>query len=487
MSTFSIRIIRPPGYLHSEAFREVGESLRFALLRLGFASVLSEGPAAADPGPMIVLGAHLLDAEGLARLPRSAIVYNLEQVTPELAARNPGYFDLLERCQVWDYSARNAAGYAQLGRRVAAAVLPAGYVPELTRIPAAEKQDIDVLFYGSLNDRRRRLIEEIRGAGLQVLTVFGVYGPARDALIGRAKLVLNLHFYATQIFEIVRVSYLLANRKAVVTESSPTTEIDADLRDAVRTAREDELVDACVELAFDPARRQALEEHGFQCFSARRLEDLLRPLVGRNAHPVRDPVARYPLKVNLGSGKDWRDDCLNLDLDPKWRPDALLDIGRPLELPCEIETTRFGRLALHEGMFEEIAANDVLEHVPALVTCMTNCLRLLKIGGAFRIRVPYDLSYGAWQDPTHVRAFNEKSWLYYTDWFWYLGWTEYRFEIAEQTYVLSPFGIEQREAGRDVKDVLRQPRAVDALQVVLRKCLLTDEDRRTLAQYNAGR
>jgi len=39
MAKFSICIVRPPGYLHSEAFREVGESLRFALLRLGFGSI----------------------------------------------------------------------------------------------------------------------------------------------------------------------------------------------------------------------------------------------------------------------------------------------------------------------------------------------------------------------------------------------------------------------------------------------------------------
>jgi len=43
---------------------------------------------------------------------------------------------------------------------------------------------------------------------------------------------------------------------------------------------------------------------------------------------------------------------------------------------------------------------------------MTNCLKLLRVGGVFKILVPYDLSYGAWQDPTHIRAFNERSWLY---------------------------------------------------------------------------
>jgi len=58
---------------------------------------------------------------------------------------------------------------------------------------------------------------------------------------------------------------------------------------------------------------------------------------------------------------------------------------------------------------------------------MKSCLDLLKVGGIFEINVPYDLSLGAWQDQTHVRAFNENSWLYYTDWFWDMGWTEARF------------------------------------------------------------
>jgi len=64
----------------------------------------------------------------------------------------------------------------------------------------------------------------------------------------------------------------------------------------------------------------------------------------------------------------------------------------------------------------------VLEHITDLKTYMTNCLELLKVGGVMEITVPYDLSLGAWQDPTHCRAFNQNSWLYYTEWSWYLGW-----------------------------------------------------------------
>lgn len=116
-------------------------------------------------------------------------------------------------------------------------------------------------------------------------------------------------------------------------------------------------------------------------------------------------------------------------------------------------------------MFDVILANDVLEHVPDLVKTMTNCKDLLKDGGEMRINVPYDLSYGAWQDPTHVRAFNEKSWLYYTDWHWYLGWED-RFHLKHLEFTLSKV-VESLKLPQD--EILRTPRAVDSMYVILQK------------------
>ncbi len=57
--------------------------------------------------------------------------------------------------------------------------MPVGYVPELTRIAAAPAEDIDILFYGSMNERRNNVISQLRQAGLNAHTVFGTYGPAR--------------------------------------------------------------------------------------------------------------------------------------------------------------------------------------------------------------------------------------------------------------------------------------------------------------------
>lgn len=122
-----------------------------------------------------------------------------------------------------------------------------------------------------------------------------------------------------------------------------------------------------------------------------------------------------PETLHLGSGKDFRSDCFNVDINALWRPDAQLDFSKALHFGEIIETERFGPIQLKPSMFKRIVCNDVLEHIPDLVTTMKNGLDILETGGEFEISVPYDLSLGAWQDPTHVRAFNENSWVYYCE------------------------------------------------------------------------
>ena len=66
---------------------------------------------------------------------------------------------------------------------------------------------------------------------------------------------------------------------------------------------------------------------------------------------------------------------------------------------------------------------------------MTNCLWLLREGGEMKIEVPHERATTAWQDPTHVRAMNRNSWIYYGEWFWYLVWSEWRFQIKQLVYL----------------------------------------------------
>lgn len=194
-----------------------------------------------------------------------------------------------------------------------------------------------------------------------------------------------------------------------------------------------------------------------------------------------------PTRINLGSGKDWRPDWLNLDHDPFWQPDVVLDCNRPFAPFGPVHTERFGTVTLAENAFTEILAQDVLEHLTGLVPAMTSCLALLAPGGVMRVKVPYDLSHGAWQDPTHVRAFNEHSFSYFTNAFWYLGWTEARFDLQEMRFGIGPVGKELAARGLSPDEVLRQPRAIEHLDVVLRKRLLNAEEKARVLAFRAPR
>jgi SAM-dependent methyltransferase len=183
----------------------------------------------------------------------------------------------------------------------------------------------------------------------------------------------------------------------------------------------------------------------------------------RGSKKIVQLTQRHGLILNLGSGKDWQPEYLNADIQASKNPDWLVDISKVKW--GEVIDTRLGQIEIAPGMFEVIVANDVLEHIPNLVDAMTNCKDLLEVGGEMRIHVPYELSLGAWQDPTHVRAFNENSWRYYTDWHWYLGWFD-RFELTTLEMRLSKFG-EALELPQD--EIIRTPRAVDSMYVVLTK------------------
>jgi len=489
-TSYNICRIHPEGYRHGATFDEIVEMLQYGLAQLG-CDVSSSLNNLTPQKRNIIIGAHLLNDTASRALPPDSIIFNFEQLHEGSLWTKEGYLAALANCEVWDYSQRNLDHIAAATGNTRLHLVPVGYAPSLTRITSAPNQDIDVLFYGSLNERRVTIINKLKLAGLKVEAVFGVYGAERDALVARAKLVLNVHFYPSSIFEIVRVSYLLANSKAVVAECHDQTEIYPDLREAVRAADYEGLVDACIELARNPTLRKHYETTGFERMKARPIADILRPLATDLATPATQPAkipAEMPRRMNMGSGKDWRADWVNVDITERVKPDFVLDFTKPLPWGVPMATPRFGEVALAENYFDQIMANDVLEHIPDLVTAMTSCLKLLRLGGEMHVQVPYDLSYGAWQDPTHVRAFNERSWLYFTDWFWYLGWNEARFDLIEQVAALNPIGKKLQSEGTPMETIMLSPRAVDGLHVKLRKRALTPQEMQLAEQMrNPGR
>ena len=256
--------VSPPGYLHSEAFREVSDTLLAAAQELGHDAVAATRADFTDR-LVIVLGPNLLTRHPLPLAP-GAILYNLEQAGPG-PWFDQAVLELFQRHPVWDYSDHNADTLAAMGVP-RPRVVPIGWSPSLRRIPPAG-EDIDVLFYGSFNARRAQVLDELRAAGARVHAVFGVYGAERDALIARSRLVLNLHYFEARVFEMVRVSYLLGNGRAVVSERGASAQEEAPFEECIAFAAHADLARTCLELLENPAERARLGEAGRRVMESR--------------------------------------------------------------------------------------------------------------------------------------------------------------------------------------------------------------------------
>ena len=263
----------PAQWFHVRAFDEVAEAIHAGLLGLDVDCERSVGRLA-EGRTNIVFGAHLLPAG--TGLPDDAVVYNLEQIVDGAIWVTPRYLDLLRRHRVWDYSARNCSALESLGVREPFHV-PLGHAPSLARIAPA-REDIDVLFYGAYCARRLSLLERLERSGCKVVRSNGIYGEERDALVARARIVLNVHYYEESRLEVPRCLYLMANGRFILSETSPDAR-ETGLAAGIAFAPYEGLEAACARYLERPAERAAVAAAGRELLLERPQSALLAPAV----------------------------------------------------------------------------------------------------------------------------------------------------------------------------------------------------------------
>jgi SAM-dependent methyltransferase len=469
-----LSIVQPAGYVHSLAFLDPARYLRHQLRRFGVEVTMAKNRLRKD-AVNLVFGTHLgFDPNLRERHP--CLFVNLEQLGPGGAKVSEEYLKLLRTSGVVDYDLANVGAYGADPSDVP--LIPFRHAPYLEKAaadsPPLEDRPIDLLFFGSMNERRKRLIQRIEASGATV-SVFDqpLYADERDNYIRQAKAVLNCHFYESATFEQVRAFHCLSLGTPIISERSPLTRPDAAFEQAV-TWFDDRSLEAFFSQTFGTAsyyQRARQQLAGWrQHDPVEAYADLMAFAAGYlQGHNQRKPQGAWrPTQVNLGSGKDYKAGWLNLDVIDRAQPDLVLDLGKPQTFPVKA-TTRYGtELVLEAGSLDKVYANNVLEHVPDLPCLMTNVLTLLKEGGEIEIEVPYEKAPTAWQDPTHIRAMNENSWMYYVEWFWYLGWFEYRFEMKQSTWLNQGLQPCDRSAAAFMRLVLAKVETTAAERTVAR-------------------
>lgn len=479
---FGVTILQPLGYAPSLVFLEAAEYVLHVIRRLGYCADFRKNRII--PGRInVVFGAHLQLQEDI-NLPEGTIIFNTEQLLSDSKLLTAKYWQLLNENYVWDYSSANLACI----RHDRKSLFPFTYIPEMVRDDPKKEKDIDLVFYGTMNPRRREIIGQLKSNGLLVREINGLFGPERDEIMFRSKAVLNLHYFQSQIFQQIRCFYPLTQGIPVVSEPFTYDSAPEFYHDCVITSKKPNFASSLKEMFASSPKFDKISKAKIEKFKATENSSMPKQAIDRTLSHIAPSIVDGNLtpfaRLNLGSGKDYKPNWLNLDVDDRVRPDVNLDLSKEKLLPIKCTCDVFGSIELSENTFELIEANNVLGHVENLTQMMKNCLDLLREGGTFSILVSYDLSSGASQDPTQVRSFNQNSWLYYTDWARNLGWAEFCFDLTHTEYILSQFGQKLYDLGTELDEILKTPRAVDCMKVTLKKRRMSPAERTLARTYS---
>ena len=197
-------------YNHSVYFNEYANPLFSTLKNSGWEVTLTTTLPLPPDSFYIMFG--LLSASVPAPL-TPYIAVQLEQETSSFFT--PEYIDKLRGAvEVWEFSASTIPFLATHG--VKAYHVPLGKVP--TPLTPIGVEDIDVVFLGVLNPRRREVLDALLNAGVHVATSDRIFGTVKDELVARARLVLNIHYYPNATLEQLRILPALSTGKLVISE-----------------------------------------------------------------------------------------------------------------------------------------------------------------------------------------------------------------------------------------------------------------------------
>lgn len=240
-------------------FADTADVLADALRACGL-NVRVASNVIARSGVNYVMGAHTITSDAVLRaLPANAVIVNSEPIA------QPGQVRVLWQSLAtaahgrvwWDYSQRNLRALASTPIRPSATHwVPIGAATGVTPVTPHAEQDIDVLFYGGLSDRRAHVLRECEALGLRLeVRSAGCFGQIRDELFAHSKVILNLGSVDNSVFEQYRVSYAMSRGMCVVTEATDRDGLPAGYFHGLTVARYSDLARTCRRLCDDAHER----------------------------------------------------------------------------------------------------------------------------------------------------------------------------------------------------------------------------------------
>jgi len=228
-SRINLCVVQPEGNVHAAGFMDQARYFQYQFQRLGVRVEISVNQMYRN-AINIIFGAH--GGFFTTPIPGYKFVFvNLEQLGNGGASVHPAYIELLSNYPVIDYDYNNIEAYRPCG---SIPVISFGYAPYLAeqRSIEIEKRPIELIFFGSVNERRRQMLLSIQDSGIKLSLLRG-YGCDRDREIARARAVFNCHYYESARFEQARVFQCLSLGTPVISERTANTRPPAHFENSV--------------------------------------------------------------------------------------------------------------------------------------------------------------------------------------------------------------------------------------------------------------
>lgn len=167
-------------------------------------------------------------------LPQNYIAFQLEQSVSPMWFDDEYIIRLKKAIAIFEYSLTNIEYLQKHGipfsKIFYIPISPNGKVEKRTN----HKYEYDVLFYGDINsERRKKFLDKIQEK-FDIKIISNLFGEELKRKLGKARIVVNIHYYENAILETTRISEVLSlGTSLIVSERSSEANLDEQFEDCV--------------------------------------------------------------------------------------------------------------------------------------------------------------------------------------------------------------------------------------------------------------
>lgn len=212
-------------------FKEIVNSLYHSIKNNGYKISITDKINPNSNELYILIGVN----EFIDIIPKTYIVYQFEQTGVTYQNNSwftSEYINILKNAMyIWDYSKSNIDylhKYFNIERKKLIYV-PLRYSKILDQFPKNNNKTIDILFIGSINLKRKVLLDKLSLKYNVHIGNNNSWGQERDKLISKSKIVINMQFYENGILELTRISYLLSGGAFIVSECGRESDLEIEM------------------------------------------------------------------------------------------------------------------------------------------------------------------------------------------------------------------------------------------------------------------